>query len=207
MPVALAEESSLPDAVDQLYSAVARLVDTRKELIGGAVLAAPSLYDALVGDLPARTGENGGRFIGRSLPPLWVDALDARREIDDRVKTWHPGGASTPNRLRAVAARRWRPQDTRQVRDMAAEVQSWALKITGLLEPAHVKTIAAPCPSCGRGFVFRKDSAGETVRQPALQLVANIGCTCQACKAFWEPSRYLFLVRLLGFDLPAGIDP
>jgi hypothetical protein len=35
--------------------------------------------------------------------------------------------------------------------------------------------------------------------------MTNIGCTCQHCGAHWTPDRSLFLCRLLGFELPAGV--
>lgn len=65
--------------------------------------------------------------------------------------------------------------------------------------------MSAPCPSCGRRWYYRRRD-NENIRQPALQLVIETGCTCQACGAFWPPERFLFLVRLLGFDLPAGVS-
>ena len=59
-----ATERTLPDAVDGL-------VDPRKELFNGAVLAAPSLYESLVGEIPAKGGEFGSRFSGRSVAPVY----------------------------------------------------------------------------------------------------------------------------------------
>ncbi len=43
-------------------------------------------------------------------------------------------------------------------------------------------TVATDAP-CGASTVYRKDSARERVRVPALHLVADQGCTCQACLA------------------------
>jgi hypothetical protein len=41
---------------------------------------------------------------------------------------------------------------------------------------------------------------------PALQIVADAGCTCQACKKHtWLPQHYLLLCRVLGFDTPEGV--
>ena len=37
--------------------------------------------------------------------------------------------------------------------------------------------------------VYRRDAAGEMVRMPALQIVADTGCTCQACKHTWLPVK------------------
>lgn len=199
------DEQSFRAAVDDLYKAVAALADPIKEFVGGRVLAAPSLYEQLAADIPAKaTGDAFSRGVGRSLPPVWCDAVDLRRNIDDRVQAWQPAGASTPARLRALASRRWRPQDARAISDIAAETHSFVAAIRALLEPAHVKEIAAPCPSCNRRWHYRQH-AGEQIRTAALQVVADVGCTCHRCKAFWPPERYWFLMRLLGLETPEGV--
>lgn len=200
----MTEESTLPDAVDQLYRAVGDLVDEQKQYVQGRVRVAPSWWDRLT-EAVAATGLKDGtsRAVAKSRPLCWSDALDLKVRIEDRAKSWI-GGDSVPARLRALASRRWRPQDTEAVQGIAAEVQSWRLSITALVEPARVKTIAAACPSCGQRWAYR-NFAGENVRNPALQVVADAGCTCQCCRSFWPPENYLFLVRLLGFEQPAGI--
>ena len=81
------------------------------------------------------------------MPPVWVEAMDLRVEIDDAVRAWQPDGASTPDRLRGLAARRWRPQDTRSVEQIAANLESWAAPIKALLSPQHVKHVSSPCPA------------------------------------------------------------
>jgi hypothetical protein len=200
------DERTLPAALDDLYRAVAGLVDPRKEWCDGQVLAAPSMYDWLVAEIPRGKGRQEGYTsrVARSAPTVWVDAVDLRVRIDTAVAGWQPDGPSTPNRLRALAARKWRPQDVDAVAEVARTLHGFRLDITGLLEPAHIKTVAAECPSCGLRWHYRfKD--GERVRQPALQIVAETGCSCVACGAFWSPDRYLFLCKLLGFDVPAGV--
>ena len=62
-----------------------------------------------------------------------------------------------------------------------------------------------PCPACNATAVYRRNSAGENVRVPALQIIAEQGCTCLVCHASWTPDRYLLLCRVLGFDLPRGV--
>lgn len=202
--VAVTEETQLPDAVDELHSAVAGLIDQAKELVNGRILAGPSQYEILLSEIPATRGEQGSRGVATSVAPAWADAIDLQATIDRRVKSWIPEGDSTPARLRVLASRRWRPQDVRAVRDIAAEVSSWTVSIKALVEPAHVKTVAAPCPNCNQRWYYRNHS-GEQVRNPALQIVAEVGCSCQCCRAFWPPTQYLFLVRLLGFEMPAGV--
>jgi hypothetical protein len=104
-----------------------------------------------------------------------------------------------------LAARPWRPQDTRSVEQIPGNVESWAVQIGALLDPQHVKHFSAACPACGATTVYRRDSAGERVRMPALQIVAETGCTCQACRHTWLPHHYLLLCTVLGFGPPAGI--
>lgn len=200
------DERTLPAALDQLYAAVGGLIDTRKEQLGSVIREAPSLYELLLGEIPAKRGDGETRSVARSLPNCFLDAIDLRVQIDGRVKAMHPAGRSTPERLRALAVQRFRPQDTRQVLEYAAELQSFALSIRGLTEPEHVKEISQECPSCGKRYWYRKDaSSGEQIRTAALQLIPSQGCTCLVCKAFWPPERFLWLARVLGNDAPAGV--
>lgn len=198
-------DGCLPAARDRLYAAVATLIDPVKEMHAGAVVSAPSLYEQLIGEMPTAKGHAMGRMVGRSVPPVWTDALDLRIEIDDRTRKWQPHSASTPAGLRAIAARPWRPQDTRGMDKISSRVESWALTVRCLLNPTSVKHVSAPCPACGAKTVFRRDSAGERVRVPALQLVTELGCTCLACRYTWGPELYLHLARVLGFQTPAGV--
>jgi hypothetical protein len=79
------------------------------------------------------------------------------------------------------------------------------LKIDALVNPQSIKTVSAPCPNCNSRFIYRRDSAGESVRQPALQIIADQGCTCQSCRYCRPPERYLLLCRVLGFEMPEGV--
>lgn len=203
--MAATEENELPAAIDQLYRAVGDLVDPVKEMVQGRVLVAPSAYEQLVREIPAtRSGDSFSRGVGRSLPPVYCDAVDLQVEIDSRTAELHPEGQDTPQRLRGLAGKRWRPQDTRKVRDAAEEIAAWRVSIRALTDPERVKTISAPCPACGRRWHYRQN-AGETVRVPTLQLVIETGCRCLACGVFYPPDRYLWLVKLMGFDTPAGV--
>lgn len=199
-------DGNLPAALDRLYAAVAGLIDPRKELLGDTIMAAPSLYDELLGELPAVKASDRGYTAThkRSMAPVWLDALDLRTDIDRTIRKWHPPGTTTPARLHAHANRKWRPQDARLLEQHANQLQAFVVSIRALLDPQHVKHLTVPCPACNATHVYRM-VAGEKVRQPALQLVAETGCTCQACKAFWSPQHYLLLCKVLGFNLPEGI--
>jgi hypothetical protein len=162
-----------------------------------------SLFRQLQDDLAGTQGDT--RTPAKSLPPLWIDAVQLLGDMDTETRGWYPKERGVPARLGALSATSWRPQDTDHVTTIATTVDGWCETILHLLDPESVKHISAACPSCGRNFVYRNDSAGERVRQPALKVVTETGCTCQACQAHWAPDRYMFLCRLLGFALPEGV--
>jgi hypothetical protein len=130
-----------------LYAAVAGLVDPIKALTDDVIRTAPSLYEQLVGSIPTAKREGMGRLAGRSVPPVWTDALDLRIEIDDTARGWQPDQVcSTPTRLRGLAAKRWRPQDTSGVEKIAGRVESWAVSVQSLLSATSVKHVSAAVP-------------------------------------------------------------
>ena len=200
-----ASDGNLPAALDRLYIAVAALIDPVKEMHDGVIVSAPSLYEQLSGELPATRSDGVGQLARRSLPPVWTDGLNLKIEIDDTTRCWGSDAATAPARLRALAARAWRPQDATAVKQIAGHVESWTVSVKSLLSPASVKHISVPCPACGATSVSRRDSAGEPVRAPALQIVTELGCTCQACRYVWSPAYYLHLAKVLGLAAPAGV--
>ena len=196
-------DGNIQAARTKLGRAVQHLTGPRMGVYHDVTMHAPSLYDTLASDLAGTQGDT--RTPAKSLPPLWIDACQLKFDIDWRTRKWCPKPGTTPTRLQTMAFATWRPQDTDAVNDIARTIEGWCESIVNLIDPESVKHISAPCPSCGREKVFRRDSAGETVQQPALRIVTNVGAECQHCKAHWAPDRYLFLCRLLGFDLPEGV--
>jgi hypothetical protein len=91
------------------------------------------------------------------------------------------------------------------VEQYASQVASWAVSVASLLSPTAVKQLSAPCPACGAQSAYKRDSAGERVRVPALQIITEIGCTCLVCRYTWGPELYLHLARVLGFKTPTGV--
>jgi hypothetical protein len=66
--------------------------------------------------------------------------------------------------------------------------------------------LSSPCLACGATTAFKRDSAGERVRVPALQIVTEIGCTLPGLPAhLGGPGAVLHLARVLGFETPAGV--
>ena len=197
-------DSNIQAARVKLARAVQKLCLPKPFPHGRETLYAPSLYDTLKSDLAGTQGET--KSPAKSLPPIWIDALQLMFDMDSQAHRWMPTPGTTPQRLTLVSQKGWRPQDTDEVTGMARTVEQWCDRITALIDPESVKYIfATACPSCGQLTVYRRDSAGEVVRQPALRLIPNVGCTCQHCQAHWPPDKYLFLQTLLGFEPTEGV--
>lgn len=198
-------DGNIQAAKTRLNHAVDRLTQPKYGTFNHTQYSAPCLYQQLQSEAAGNQGT--ARTPAKSLPPLWIDAVQLRDDIDRQVHKWcrRSHDVSTPARLAVLADNGWRPQDTLYVSDMARTIDIWCDSITNLLEPQSQKFISAPCPACGRETVYRKDSAGDIVRQPALKMELNVGCQCQHCKAHWGPDLYMHLARVLGFDLPEGV--
>jgi hypothetical protein len=76
--------------------------------------------------------------------------------------------------------------------------------VESLLSPASVKRVAAPSPACGATHVYRENSAGEHVREPALQIITELGCTCLACRYTWGRTGTYGWVNVSDFQCPQG---
>jgi hypothetical protein len=199
-------DGDLPAALQHFDDALDDLTQPQTQIINHTTVHAPSYYMQLADSVRGEQGNGHG--VPRSMPLLWCDAFDLLNEIDTAVSAWQPQPAGIPptiGRLNALRQRGWRPQDTHAVTQIVAAIENWVERIEALLDPEHVKHIDAKCPACNTKTVYRNDSTGERVRQPALQIVTELGCTCQACGASWGPQLYMHLCRLLGFPLPAGV--
>jgi hypothetical protein len=200
-------DGNLPAALHDFDNALQDLTQPQSQYINHKLVHAPSLYLQLVDSVRGEQGtHNSG--VPRSMPPFWCDALDLLNEIDTAASAWQPqpnGIPPTIGRLTALRARSWRPQDTHAITQIVGALTNWTERIQALLDPEHIKHIDAKCPACGTKTIYRNDSTGERIRQPALQLITDLGCTCNACGAFWAPPYYMHLCRLLDFALPAGV--
>lgn len=196
-------DGNIKAALASLKRAVSDLIDPRPIIAHDRTLWTPALYQALCSDLAGRQGDT--RMPAKSLPPLWVDAVDLLTRIDCQVRRWVREPGTTPMKLLALTVRPWRPQDTDLVTDMTRTITSWAAQITQLLTPEDRKALDSfACPACGKRWCHTRDSAGEVVRRATLTITAA-GCSCGHCQAHWPPEKYLFLARLLGMSLPEGV--
>ena len=202
-----AEDGNLPAARRDLDNAIHQLIEPRSTIHNNQIVTAPSLYmqlwDAVSGENNNGGGAGGGT---KSRPPFWTDAFDLCNEIDQAVEAWQPAYTGVPptiGRLKWLQDRKWRPQDVHSINQIIQAVTEWAAGITELMNPTPKWTLPNPCPACGKAVVYRKDGAGEQVRQPALQLGPN-GCHCLHCRTLWAPDKFVFLARVLG-NLPDNV--
>jgi hypothetical protein len=195
-------ERTLPQARKDLEDAVNKLCAPQQRLFGDALHTAPSRYHQLTQELAGAQGES--HVPPTSMPPLWLEATQLLADIDRQARRWEPAPRNTTERLTHIARRSWRPQDVDLVVTISTTVYRWSDNIDTLLYPDSVKSVSAACPACGATHVYRMKS-GERVRQAALQIITNVGCTCHNCETHWGPELYQHLARVLGFDPLPGI--
>jgi hypothetical protein len=195
----------------EFHDAVHDLVGMRKGSIdtdsGRRVGVRDSRYAEMTADIKGQQGTDLGG-VARSMPPLWVDAVDWLEKVDTAVADWvgEFGRASTPDRLYSLSERTWRPQDVPMLQRMTENILRWCKKADFLLDPPerHQWELVAPCPACESQTVYRPDSGGEWVRQAALA-VNEEGCVCLSCDAKWSPDYFRFLASAIGCPLPEGV--
>ena len=197
-------DGNIQAARQKLGQSITRLTAPRPAIHGTTTHYQPSLYTSLEQDLGGTTNGKTSHGASKSMPPLWIDAADLLTRMEAQTYKWVPKRGTTPQRLEILNAHAWRPQDTDQVHKIAGIVNQWCDSIQGLLDPKGSKHIAAPCPACGQQNIKAKDSGGDVVRRPVLKIVADAGCTCQACNTFWAPDQFIALSKQLGF-LPANV--
>lgn len=174
-----------------------------------------SLYTQLRDMIAGAQGTQLGST-ARSMPPLWVDAADVLTDIDTTIAAEQPDPgifdgdlsteptADTIRRLHLIDDRTWRPQDVTHIEHLTDLINGWVTRIEELFDPPERRSLPNPCPACNTKVVYRRDSAGESVRQPALQ-IGVYGCECLHCHTVWGPDYFTHLARVLGYDRPAGV--
>lgn len=198
----MTNEQAFPAALRAFHDAIHALAGRQTLPTEGGYGVADSLFEQLVDALdPDTTPGSGGH--AKSTPPCRVDVIDLHSQIAGQIRTWVPGRASTRTKLHDLADRPWSPPDTAWLQAAADTITAWCHQIRDIIDPPRRWTLPAPCPACGTATVHRQDGAGDTVRQPALQLGPH-GCQCQACRHVWSPDLFAHLARTLG-TLPANV--
>lgn len=193
------------DAIDDLTGRRTEFYDTDS---GKRIGVRDSRYQEIQDHLEGQQGSQAGG-VARSMPPLWVDAVEWLRVVDAEVAQWVPdrGRADTPARLAYLYEVSWRPQDIGIVTGYTELLRAWVRRADrDLLEQdqTHRFELVAPCPACGVKTVYRRDSAGEQVRLAALSVTAA-GCSCLACRYEWSPEYFQHLANVIGCAAPEGV--
>lgn len=202
-------EHDLPGTRQAFRDAIHALIGHTRTLIerdNGATEPAwgDPLYTQLREYIAGAQGNGSSGAFHRSMPPVVLDAVDLCDQIDRTVKTWWPEDSdprhgTTHTRLSWMEQQQFRPQDVPWLKARTADLTWWAARARELLDPPRRWTLPNPCPACGTAKVYRPDSAGETVRQPALQ-IGRHGCECQHCHTVWPPERFGILAGAIGIE-------
>jgi hypothetical protein len=199
--------------VDELRRAVADLADpiTRKVLRDDGSTTthtAPSLL-AQLQDAVGNSGGRGGVARKGAPLPISPEATDLLAELSYGAAAMHYNAlqhdhadAAVHVRSTANIAARW--TDWNALAQVVQQLQLWAHAIRALLDPPQRLHIAAPCPRCGERVVWR-ESGGELVQVPVLQIDSENGCVCLACNHQWPPGKLGHLklsMAVMGTDLP-----
>lgn len=202
----MTDETTFPQAVNDLHDAIAALIDPRPIMDGNRTLWNDSIYIEL---RKAIYGHRAGvtRQPSEPQPPVWIDGLDLLVVIDNQTAKWQRNGIGprhiTVNRLHHIADRKWRPQDSDLITDIATRIKSWIKTYETLTAEERPKSLPNPCPRCSEKWSWRTVD-GERVKQPALQVTTE-RCICLSCGATWAPSQFAFLARMLGYQKPEGV--
>jgi hypothetical protein len=162
---------------------------------------------------------------GRAQPaaPLFIDAVDTLRSINDAARVEHPaqpdcdahsGSESrlrpiTVWRLQQIDARTWRPQDTEHINQFAGDLERLTHKAVTLLENQLGGNpqipLPNPCPLCGLDEIYVDDSGDQVRRHPLRLTIDYCRCDNPDCRGFWPNTEFAFLGRLLGYRPPEGL--
>lgn len=211
-------DENLNPAIEDFKDAVHHLVEPTVELIQGTVRTGDSLYRQLAAAVEGEQLHSDGGSSTKSRPPIWIDGFDLLNEIDQAVSIWwtEPNPPAhipvTVWRLRVLASRSWRPQDTQALKQMTESVAAWAADIEQKLNPKIRAIRGHACPRCEHDTVYSW-SSGEWVRQAALQYETGVGVRCMNLKCrdetgrrtMWPEDQMLWLGTLLSGP-PEGIS-
>jgi hypothetical protein len=162
--------------------------------------------DSLLDQLRDVHGSTTGRGSSRSARTLvHLDATELLATIDRQAAIWVSDPGTTGDRLHWLAERSYRPEDTPDIVVVADTIDGWVKKARDILTPAGHWHVVGACPECGTRTVYRPDTAGEVVRQPALSVTAT-GCECLACGEVWDVGRFEMLAAVLAIQACALCD-
>ena len=203
--------ADIRDAARTLTAAGVRVIERDNGL--RTEHAAESLLDQLAAEVEhGRTRSGAGR--GASGAPVSVEVVDLLRRIRaESAALWQLYGTGHPNRIprdlagrvRQVAAGASLRANLDDLVLVHRHFSDWITAIRAILDPPRRLHLVAKCPACDVRTVHRTDpTTGERVRQPALWVDTEAGCTCLSCGEQWPPERLEHLAQVLGCEaLPA----
>jgi hypothetical protein len=200
------DQRTLRQLQSELRRVVAELVDPIERRViredrSVTTHRAPSLVEQLRQAL-AHGGETGKASGRHTTEPVRLTAADLLRQLEREAAELHYNAmvadADPVSRLRATAAIAGRWADVDRVAWVVEVLRGWSNRIKGLLDPPRQWNIAAACPACGAGMVWREDPSGDGhVQVPALQVDGHNGCVCLACGHCWPPAHLELLEAVL----------
>ncbi|HEV2779084.1 MAG TPA: hypothetical protein VGX25_06735 [Actinophytocola sp.] len=219
---AVQKAKDLADERAALTKVVAALVDPvmLRQNRRGPLRERPSLLEQLAEEVASSGGRASGR--GRGSPaPIAPAAHDLLEEIRATARDlWRTEAAvmcgrtvvqaprvlddmPVPERIRRGA--RYVSSAGREVRDIAwltNLIGGWVEKINELINPEMAMEVLAPCPACGRRWVYVED-AGEQKRVAAVVAGPN-GARCRnlACGHEWRGASGM---ESMAADIRAGL--
>lgn len=189
-------KQDLADVVQRLQVVADALVGREVAYLDGTTLTYLSLYEELC-ELSSGGGGNGESYAAtfeRGQAPMWITGWALVYEIDTAVALWTDAG-NTVDGIRQLTERHWTTDQLRQLTELTDNIVKWVGAAERLINPRTVQ-VRRPCPVCAARYTYTKDTHGDHVRTPALQLDAE-GVRCLSCRASWGLDQAEFLQRLM----------
>lgn len=195
------------DHYDEARETLRRIVDlgrrigerTRQRLAREA--AVPSLVDQLIEAIPGGGDSDHGRpSAGSTRAAVALDVVELVHAMQEATRCRTLRGLSEALRAWAQQARHWRTGNPEYLLQAASAAEAWVSTGRTLLNPPKRWSFMAACPQCETSVTHVRDSSGEVVRRPALELDPATGtarCLAPGCGARWDSRRLLLLAQVL----------
>lgn len=170
------------------------------------------LYDSVYAALGGTEEGFKAPTHSRSVPPVWMDALEWLHDVDRTVTAWvlrhrliacveeGQNRPSTIEYLRSVQRAVWAPEDQQRVEQYERAVSAWVEDAEQMISgKSRYGLRDTPCPACGKRHVRRRNEDGRWGNTEALQ-VSMEQARCLACGHVWDSSLFTHLGRILGVE-------
>lgn len=163
----------------------------------------PALVEQLEQAIESSSGA-ASKFSPRSKPPLYLDAVVMRQDIDEHLRLFKDR-TTRAGRMRAwsAAAGDLKATDPDGLIYCAEKAAHWVSGIRGLLDPKpRFRMRGQACPECGTVRVLDNHDTDndEQTWRPALEIDTDRGvcrCVAHGCRAEWAPEFWPHLAAVL----------